>query len=674
VTLEAALFARNPLPMVVYDAESLRFLAANDAAVELAACSREELLTMTVADVRPRVERASFEPWFADSDRRRSLRAGGDVWLYTRRDGSVREVEIVDEAPIDYAGRAAILAVVLDVTAYNRRLGRVRAYEHMLQTAQELGNLGTFIIDLREEIFRLGGTLVRAYGRSEVPLAEARSEIERVWHPHEAAEKRLMLGALERREPYEGEYRMIVDGLPRWFHGRVSVLRAADGAPRAMIGISVDITDRRRESERLRALAFTDPATGLPNQAALFDDLPPRAERTGALVIVRARWSSASSHPSTELCSRNARAIAALLRKLAPAPATLARYGDETFAIAIPLGKRARVPVPLAKRIIAAFEPPVVIGEDEFVVVPAVGIAVADAAADFSELARRAEAALREAERAESRIALYTADLDRAHQRRATIERNLRAAIAEHRVGVVYQPIFSLRSGRVVAAEALMRWDCPGIGAVPPGEFIAIAEESGVIVRLDEWILREACARNRRWQLEGLGPIRITVNVSARQVRRREFFRLVSSVCESTGLEPSLVELEVTERVMMDRDGPAVRNLEALRRLGVRVAVDNFGSGYGTLSQLATLPSDTLKLDSTFIAPLDRDEFQGQVTAAVIDLAHRRGLGVVAQGVETPEQLQRLRAMACDEVQGFLLGRPATADDFAALLRRERLT
>ncbi len=668
MSIHSVLFERASSPIVVYDARTLRFLAANDAALALAGRSRDELLALTFADLRRRAEPAQSpagEPAAADT----ACEAGA-VWLYHHPDGSPRHVKIAANLPLEYEGRPAVLAVYLDATAYNHRMVQLQAYQELLQGAQELAELGTLIVDLRDEVHRLGGTLVRAYGRSEFPLAEARAEMQRVWHPQEGAELRKVLAALERREPYEGEYRMIVDGKERWFHGRVKALRGRDGAPLGMIGVSVDITERKRESERLRALAFGDAATGLPNHAALLE----RQEPVGALVLVRVQWSAVERRQSYDLRARDARAVAAVLRELAPASAMLARYGDETFAIALPPGRRVRVPLPLAKRIVTAFERPVSCGEDELLVVPAVGIAVAEAGAELPELARRAEAALYEAQRAESRTAVYTAELDRVRDRRAKIEHSLRTALDEHRTSIAYQPIISLRTGRVVSAEALMRWNCPGIGLVPPSEFIEIAEESGTIVRLGEWILREACAQNRRWQLEGLGPIRITVNVSVRQLKQSEFLRLVSSICESTGLDPSFVELEVSELIAVERGGQAMRNLEALRRFGVRIAVDDFGTGYSALSYLATLPLDTLKLDRTFIAPLGHDEFQAQLTAAVIDLAHGRGLTVVGEGVESSAQLDCLRDAGCDQVQGYLLGRPASADDLAALLRRERLS
>jgi EAL domain-containing protein (putative c-di-GMP-specific phosphodiesterase class I) len=217
-----------------------------------------------------------------------------------------------------------------------------------------------------------------------------------------------------------------------------------------------------------------------------------------------------------------------------------------------------------------------------------------------------------------------------------------------------------------------MRWDCPGIGPVSPVEFIPIAEDSGLILKLGAWILREACAQARRWARLG-HPIRVAVNVSARQVEQREFVRLVASTFEATALDPTLLELELTEGAMMRHDGIARRNIERLRRMGVRIAIDDFGTGYSALSYLNTLPLDRLKIDRSFIAALGGDEFQADVTRSVIALAHRRRLTVVAEGVETAEQARRLVAMGCDEVQGFLFGVPSTVLEVTAMLERERL-
>jgi EAL domain-containing protein (putative c-di-GMP-specific phosphodiesterase class I) len=240
-------------------------------------------------------------------------------------------------------------------------------------------------------------------------------------------------------------------------------------------------------------------------------------------------------------------------------------------------------------------------------------------------------------------------------------------------VSLVYQPIVSLRSAEVVGAEALMRWDCPGLGPVSPAEFIAIAEESRAIVRLGEWVLREACAQNRRWQLAGLPAIRVSVNVSARQIADPDFMRLVSGVLESTGLTAERLEIELTGPSMTSQDEVSRRTLAALRRLGVRVAIDEFGTGHSSLRDLGVLPVDTLKLARPFVGELGSDPFATEAAHAAIRLAHLRGIRVVAVGVEDAPRLEALRAMECDEAQGFLLGAPELAETFAARLERDRL-
>jgi PAS domain S-box-containing protein len=669
-----ALFDLYPVPMWMYDAVTLRFIAVNDAAIEAYGYSREEFLTMTGFDIRPADEHDRLRTWLALPKESRSVRRTGAHWRHKRRDGSIVEIEAASTTHATFEGRDAIMVVAFDVTERNRRADSLRVYRAALEEAQRMAKLGTFTLDLRDGTYKLAGMLARAYGRTEIATADRRSEVARVFHPDDAHEVRRLLESLERLEPYDGEFRMIVDGEVLWFHERTSIIRNRSLEATGVIGVAVDITDRKHEGERLRGLAFTDTATGLSNFAALFEDADLTRGRIAALLIVRLVFVAAASERAEDNRVRNAQAVAALLRKLAPADAHLVRYGDDSFAIVVPRTARLRVPLPLAKRIIAAFERPIAVGDDEYVVLPTVGIAVADdLESGISDLARNAEAALQQAERTEGRVAVYTTELSRVHDRRVTIERNLRHAVADEQVGVVYQPIVSLHTGRVVAAEALMRWDCPGIGSVPPAEFIAIAEESGVILRLGAWILREACEQRRRWDVAGLGNIRIAVNVSARQVQQREFLRLVSTTCEATDLTPSSLELELTERSMMNDDGLALRNLEALRRLGVRISVDDFGTGYSALSYLTSLPLDTVKLDRSFIAPITEDDFQAELAESVIKLSHRRGLTVVAEGVETAAQAECLRRIGCDEVQGYYFGRPMPADDFAAMLSRELL-
>ena len=651
-------FDLNPIPMWVYDAETLRFLNINDAALAAYGYSREEFLALTLPEIRPPAERLDRRP------------AGR--WKHLRADRTLVDVEVASSLPFVHQGRPAVLAVVFDITKQNVRMRSLEAYRLALLEAQEIGDLGGFIFDVELGVFRLGGALARAYGREEIPLDEVAAEIERVWSEDDAPEGQRLLRSLERFEPYNGEFRLRVDGAVRWFHGRTNILRGPDGAPSGTIGVAIDITDRIAEAERLRSLAFTDPSTGLPNRAAL-DQVAQTDFTAAGLILVRVTWVAETAHRSQEARIRTDRAVASTLQALAPEDARLFRYSDQIFAILTKRTQRLRAPVPLAKRIAAAFERPVSAGFDEFVVIPTIGVAaVTGPESTVADLALRAEAALHEAQRAPDRIALYTPELERVHDRRAAIERNLRQAIADERVGVVYQPIVSLATGLVVAAEALMRWDCPGIGPVPPAEFIAIAEDSGVILRLGEWIIRTACFEARRWQLEGVGDLRIAINVSARQVEQRDFVRLIVAASEAAELRPTEIQLEITERIVTHDEGLALRNLEALRRLGVRIAIDDFGTGHSSLRYLGTLPLDVVKLDRTFIAAVGEDPWHADIASSVITLARRRGLTVVGEGVETAVQREWLRKNGCSEAQGFLFGAPGTSDELLEACRRLR--
>ena len=667
------LFDLNPTPMWVYDVETLRFLKVNDASIAAYGYSREQFLAMTILEIRPPEDRDDVAAWAAARDTSQAFRSTGS-WKHRRSDGLLIDVDVANSSRISYEGRAAVLAMSFDVTEQNDRINQLEAHRAALQQAQEAGNLGGFMMDVEQGTFQLAGLLVGVYGRKEMPLSEAAAEIARVWHPSDASEGERLMRSFERFESYDGEFRMALDGEMRWFHGRTSVVRDPDGKPTGIVGFAVDVTDRKAEADRLYALAFTDAATGLPNRASLFEHVERSGFTFAALVLMRVTWVAEASHRSQQARMRTASAIAAKLQRLAPEDALVFRYSENTFAILTKRTERVRVPTALAKRIIVAFERPVSEGCDaEYVVIPTIGVAVAEGSGcSIEKVALRAEAALHEAQRSPDRVAFYTAELEKVHDRRATIERNLRHAITQRRVGVVFQPILSLKTGRIAGAEALMRWDCPGIGPVPPSEFIAIAEESGVILRLGEWILHAACLEARSWQLRGFGRLRIAINVSPRQVEQREFVRLVLSACEDVGLDPCDVELEITERVMMDRDGPAVRNLEALRRRGVRVSVDDFGTGYSALSYLESVPLDAVKLDRAFVAAVGEGAFQGEIAASVIRLAHARGLTVVGEGIETESQVAWLRANGCDEGQGFLFARPIEGDDFQALVRRSQ--
>lgn len=670
-TLDEVAFDANPFPMYVYDRRTYRFVHVNAAAVAMYGHSQAEFAAMTLFDIRPADERARFAAWLeAFAGRDEALPTSG--WRHLRRDGSIIPVDTAHSRAFRFDGRDARLVVVVDLTERNAALDDARTSQAALETAHEVSGLGSFNLDLRTNMYRMSGATKRAFGGDELALEDAPPVLARVV-PDPAAIARY-LESLARVEPIDVEHPFLLDGDVRWSHTRTHVVRSAHGEATHIVGVMTDITERRRQTERLTTLAYTDAATGLPNRAALLErgaDCKPGTAM--ALVLFQGVGGVSLGSHDSGADAANAQAITGVLRRAAPRGAAIARYSDDTWAVTGPCGGRTRSALPLAKRIASAFDAPIVVGDHEIVVIPTIGVASAcDEPCALAELARRAETALNAAQRDERRLAEYSRDLERAHDRRAQLERHLRHAVAERRIDVAYQPIVSLKTGRIVGAEALMRWDCPGFGAIAPAEFIGMAEESGMILRLGEWIVREACAQNRRWQIAGAGRLRIAVNVSAHQLQQREFVRLIGSVCETTGLAPSDLELEVTESSMMHRDGLAIRNLEALRRLGVRVSIDDFGTGYSSLSYLKALPIDALKIDRSFVAPIADDPFQAEVARTVVALAHGRDLTVIGEGVETLEQVTALRAMACDEAQGFLFGMPMSADAFRARLERDR--
>jgi EAL domain-containing protein (putative c-di-GMP-specific phosphodiesterase class I)/GGDEF domain-containing protein len=446
-------------------------------------------------------------------------------------------------------------------------------------------------------------------------------------------------------------------------------LRRRDGT-----GAGVELcasADLEYAGRRARCAVFrvlVDPVTGLPTRDALLNAEP--AGSTTTLLLLRIAWAARSTERSEEARRVAARAAARVIGRIAPAGAMVARYGASTFAIRLS-GGRARAALSLAKRLLAAFERPVGDGEEEIAGTASIGIAAGgrDAAAQI----RDAETALDDAGESGAGVRFFDAEIAQRWDRRATIERNLRHAVRDGRLRLEYQPIISLRSTAVVGAEALLRWDCPGLGAVPPAEFIAVAEESRAILRLGEWALREACAQNRRWQLAGLAPIRMTVNISAHQLEHPDFIRTVTATLEATSLNAEHLEIELTGSAMTSRDDRSRRTCAALRRLGVRIAIDEFGAGYSSLRDLGVLPIDTLKLARPFIGDVGRDPFVTEAVGAAVRLAHLRGIRIVAVGVEDAERVETLRALGCDEAQGLLLGAPVPVASFVTHLELDRL-
>jgi len=324
----------------------------------------------------------------------------------------------------------------------------------------------------------------------------------------------------------------------------------------------------------------------------------------------------------------------------------------------------------LARRILESFATPFALDGYEVFISTSIGVAIFPVDGDDLEtLLKNADVAMYQAkQKGRNRIELYADAMSARAVRRLTLENHLRKAMEAGQFELWYQPIANLKTGRIESAEALIRWQHPELGWVPPGEFIPVCEESGLIVPMGEWILRTVCAQNVAWQREGLTPIPVAINISGQQLRSDATVELVRQVLETTGLSPQHLILELTESILMQGEGEASTALQALARLGVGLAIDDFGTGYSSLSYLKHFPVNTVKIDKSFVLEVTSDADDAAITSAIIAMGSALGLKVIAEGVERQDQVAFLREQGCDAIQGYLVGYPLAAPEFRECL------
>lgn len=292
---------------------------------------------------------------------------------------------------------------------------------------------------------------------------------------------------------------------------------------------------------------------------------------------------------------------------------------------------------------------------------------------NVDQLLQNAGAAVHQAKQQErNTYQFYSAEMNAKLQERLALENELRYALVRGELFPHYQPRVDLASGRTVAVEALLRWQNPRLGLVSPERFIPIAEETGLIIPIGEWVLRRACAQNRTWQAAGLPPVRVSVNLSARQFQHKNLVEMVDQVLVETGLDAAYLELEVTECLLVDDVQRAIKILQQLHDRGIALSLDDFGTGYSSMSSLRRFPIDTLKTDRSFVREVASNPDDAAIARAIIALAHSLQLNITAEGVETQEQLNYLKTHGCHEVQGYYFSRPVPADALANLLRHEQ--
>jgi PAS domain S-box-containing protein/diguanylate cyclase (GGDEF)-like protein len=456
-------------------------------------------------------------------------------------------------------------------------------------------------------------------------------------------------------------------------------LRRIDGTVEYVVTTGLDVTEQRGAEERLSYLSNFDQQTGLPNQVLLRDRVRQMQGRViagklvlGHLLLKLPRLAVIKASLGLDAEHALLRQVAARLDRLTQGELTVARVGERKFALAA-LGSSESEFAVLARQVLELMDHPFDYHEEQVHLDPCIGIALfPNDGDDYDSIAQGAEAAVQRAlENKGERYAFYRPELNDGMHERFHIESALRRAIERGELAVHYQPQVSLSSGAIVGFEALLRWQHPELGMVSPARFIGIAEETGLILPIGEWVLQRACEQSCAWQREGLRPVPVSVNLSARQFSER-IAGTVGRILADTGLDPRLLELELTESASMEDPQKTFEILRELKDMGVRLAIDDFGTGYSNLNYLKRFPVDRLKLDQSFVRDLTSDPDDLSISRAVIAMAHGLRLDVIAEGVETEGQLALLAQNGCDEIQGYLFSRPVPAADCARMLREEK--
>lgn len=437
------------------------------------------------------------------------------------------------------------------------------------------------------------------------------------------------------------------------------------------------------KTRRMMHISSYDTLTDLPNRLLFADRLQQAlryAQRNTRLVAIMSldldRFkivNESLGHPHGDALLQ---AVAKRLVNCVRVIDTIARVGGDEFMFVLSELISAQDAADIARKILDVLADPFMLEENEVFISASIGISLYPSdGEDSTTLVKNADAALNHAKRqGRNNYQYYAEEMNATALQRLTLENGLRHALERDEFVLYYQPQLDLESGAIIGVEALIRWQSPERGLVAPAEFIPLLEETGLIVPVGEWVLRSACAQNRAWQIEGLAPIRVSINLSALQFRQPDFAETIARILQETDLDPGWegLEMELTESLLVNNVEETIKTLHKLRAMRIKVSIDDFGTGYSSLTYLKRFPLFGLKIDRSFVSDLSINPEDAAIVAAIIALAHSLKLKVIAEGVETLEQLRFLRELKCDEMQGYLFSPPMPAADVAALLRDGR--
>ncbi len=467
-----------------------------------------------------------------------------------------------------------------------------------------------------------------------------------------------------------------------WVSSSISTITDGEGKITHYISFQEDITERKLAEETIRRMAYFDSLTSLPNRHFFLELLQKslaQAQRykhlLGVLFLDLDRFKYINDTLGHHVGDQLLQAVAQRLKECCRREGdTVARCGGDEFMILLPKLDDVQETVRVSQIIIDAFANPFVLPEHQLDISTCIGISIfPDDGSDPETLIKKADMAMyRAKEEGKGKYHLYLPSMDSRAFERMALENDLRKALEQEDFVLCYQPKVNMVTGRIVSVEVLARWLHPEFGLVPPTQFIPLAEETGLILPLGEWVLRTACAQNKAWQQAGYAPVRVAVNFSLRQLQQLNLGEVVEEVLDDTGLAPCWLELEVKENIMLQDEGVTLVTLRRLRDLGIHIAIDDFGIGCSNISHMKKLPVDTLKLDQSLIRAIDTDHSNQVFAGGLIRMARSLNFNVAAEGVETKKQQELLKSLECDEVQGYLISRPLPPEELEKLLEKAR--